>query len=82
MKATVTTLTGLQQSITQNNSGFSLSFSVQGTQVSANPATSTNLQPRRPDCRRHRTGSEARGRAGLNLGGILAMSSIGVTRGQ
>jgi hypothetical protein len=34
MKATVTTLTSLQQSITQASSGFTLSFSVQGTQVS------------------------------------------------
>jgi hypothetical protein len=34
MKATVTALTSLQQSITQANGGFTL-FSVQGAQVSA-----------------------------------------------
>jgi hypothetical protein len=34
MKATVTALTNLQQSIMQANSGFTLSFSVQGAQIS------------------------------------------------
>ncbi len=34
MKSTITALTNLQQSITQNNSGFTLSFSIAGTQVS------------------------------------------------
>jgi uncharacterized protein YggE len=34
MKATIATLTALQQAITKNNSGMSLAFGVQGTRVS------------------------------------------------
>ncbi len=34
LKSTVTALMNLQQSVTQNSSGFTLSFSLQGTQVS------------------------------------------------
>jgi uncharacterized protein YggE len=76
MKATVTTLTGLQQSITQNNSGFSLLFSVQGTQVSATlqQAQTCSLAGLIADATAQ--AQKLAAAAGLNLGGILAMSSI------
>jgi hypothetical protein len=75
MKATVTALTGLQQSITQTNSAFSLSFLVQGTQVSASlrQAQTCSLTGLIADATAQ--AQKLASAAGLNLGPILAMSS-------
>ena len=75
MKDTVAMLTALQKSIGQNKSGLALSFSVQGTQVSA------QLQQMRT-CSSADLLADARAEAqklasaaGLFLGGVLSMSS-------
>jgi hypothetical protein len=78
MNATVTALTGLQQSITQTNSAFSLSFSVQGTQVSASQQAQTcSITGLIADATAQ--AQKLASAAGLNLGAILAMSSIAPT---
>jgi hypothetical protein len=75
MKDTVTTLTGLQKNITQQNTGLTLSFNVQGTQVS------TQLQQSFvcpiPDllADAQAQAQKLAGAAGLSLGMVLAMSS-------
>jgi hypothetical protein len=75
MKATVTLLTSLQQTIMQANNGFTLTFSVQGTLVSA------SLQPSQtcsiPGLISNATAQAQNlaSAAGLNLGSIVAMSS-------
>ena len=75
MQATVTALTSLQQSITQNNSGLTLSFSVAGTQVSQ------QLQQMQV-CPLSDLLSDAQAQAqklahvaGFSVGSVLAMSS-------
>jgi hypothetical protein len=79
MKATVTALNSLQQSILQNNSGFLLSFSVQGTQVSASlqQAQTCSITGLIADATAQ--AQKLASAAGLNLGAILAMSSIAPT---
>jgi hypothetical protein len=76
MRATVAALASLQQSIMQNNSGFSLSFSVQGTQVSASlqQAQTCSLTGLIADATAQ--AQKLASAAGLNLGSILAMSSL------
>ena len=75
MKSTVTLLTGLQQSLAQKKGGFTMSFSVQGTQVSQQAQQS---QP----CSVSDLISDARAQAqkmasaaGVSLGPILALST-------
>jgi|ERR1035441_1266365 uncharacterized protein YggE len=75
MKATVTTLTSLQQSITQASSGFTLSFSVQGTQVSTSLLQSQTCNIAGLIVDATAQAQKLATAAGLNLGSILAMSS-------
>ena len=75
MKATVTALTSLQQSNIQSNSGFALSFSVQGTQVSASAQQSQVCSITGLITDATAQAQKLASAAGLNLGSILAMSS-------
>jgi hypothetical protein len=75
MKATVTALTSLQQSIMQANNGFTLSFSVQGTQVSASVLQSQVCSITGLIADATAQAQKLASAAGLNLGSILAMSS-------
>jgi uncharacterized protein YggE len=75
MKATVTALTSLQQSIMQANSGFTLTFSVQGTQVSAGLQQSQTCSVAGLIADATAQAQKLASAAGLNLGSILAMSS-------
>src|ERR1022692_3262047 len=77
MKATVTALTSLQQSIMQANSGFTLSFSVQGTQVSASLQQSQVCSIPGLIADATTQASKLASAARLNLGSIAAMSSAG-----
>lgn len=76
MKSTVAMLTKVQQNIGSKNSGLTLSFSVRGTQVSA------QLQQSQP-CSVPDLVSDARAQAlkiataaGVSMGGIIGMSSV------
>ena len=76
IKDTVAMLTALQKSISQNNSGLTLSFSVQGTQVSQQlqqmqTCTAADLLP---DARAQ--AQKLASAANLFLGAVLAMSSV------
>ena len=75
MKATVTALTSLQQSIMQANSGFTLSFSVQGTQVSTSLQQSQTCSIPGLISDATAQAQKLASAAGLNLGSIVAMSS-------
>jgi len=75
MKATVGALTSLQQSIMQANSGFTLSFSVQGTQVSASLQQSQTCSITGLIADATAQAQKLAAAAGLNLGSILALSS-------
>ena len=81
MKATVTALTSLQQSIMQANSGFTLSFSVQGTQVSASLQQSQVCSIPGLIADATTQASKLASAARLNLGSIAAMSSAGSNSG-
>ena len=81
MKATVTVLTSLQQSIMQANSGFTLSFSVQGTQVSASLQQSQVCSIPGLIADATTQASKLASAARLNLGSIAAMSSAGSNSG-
>jgi uncharacterized protein YggE len=76
MKSTVTKLTMLQQSVAKANSGMTLSFSVQGTQVSPQVAQSQtcSLPDLVSDARAQ--AQKIASAAGMALGAILAMSSL------
>jgi hypothetical protein len=75
IKDTIATLTVLQQSIAKQNTGLTLSFSVQGTQVSAQSQQSFVCPI--PDLLADATtqAQKLASAAGLNLGGVLAMSN-------
>jgi uncharacterized protein YggE len=75
MKATVTALSSLQQSIAQTNSGFTLSFAVQSAQVSTSllQSQACNIGALISDATAQ--AQKLATAAGLNLGSILAMSS-------
>jgi hypothetical protein len=76
MKATVAMSTALGTTITQNNSGLTLSFSVQGTQVSAQ-LQQMQTCPVSGLLSDARTAAQALANAAnLFLGSILAMSSM------
>ena len=74
MKATVAALTSLQQSITQANSGFTLSFSVQGAQVSTSLLQSQTCNVAGLIAEAAGQAQKLASAAGLNLGSILALS--------
>jgi hypothetical protein len=75
MKATVTALTSLQQSIVQANSGFTLSFSVQNAQVSTSLLQSQSCNIPALMAEATAQAQKLAAAAGLSLGSILAMSS-------
>ena len=75
MKATVTSLTSLQQSIVQANSGFTLSFSVQNAQVSTSLLQSQSCNIPALMAEATAQAQKLAAAAGLSLGSILAMSS-------
>lgn len=76
MKDTVATLTGLQKTITQNNSGLMLSFNVQGTQVSPQllQMQTCSVADLLSDARTK--AQQLANAADLFLGSVLAMSSV------
>ncbi len=76
MKATITTLTGLEQSISQNNSGLSLSFSIQGTQVSQQLQQSQVCPLSDLLASAQSQAQKLANVAGMSIGAILAMSSV------
>ena len=72
VKDTITTLSSLQPKLAAQNNGLSLSFSIQGTQSSAQPAAcslTALLANARTQAQNLANG------AGLSVGNILAMSS-------
>src|ERR1017187_9921498 len=73
MKATVTTLTSLQQSTMQANSGFTLSFSVQSAQVSTSLLQSQSCNIPGLIAEATAQAQKLAAAAGLNLGSILAI---------
>lgn len=75
LKATVTTLTNLQKTITQNNSGLTLSFQVAGTQVSPQlqQSQTCSMTDLLTDARAQ--AQKIASAAGVILGDVLAMSS-------
>ena len=75
MKATVTALTSLQQSILQANSAFTLSFSVQSAQVSTSLLQSQTCNIAGLIVDATAQAQKLAAAAGLSLGSILAMSS-------
>lgn len=72
VKDTITTLSSLQAKIAAQNNGLSLSFSIQGTQSSAQPAA-CSLPALLTNARTQ--AQNLADSAGLTVGNILAMSS-------
>src|SRR5438874_1912535 len=75
-KETVTTLTNLQQTIAQKNSGLTLSFYLQGSQVSQQLQQSQNCAFTELVADARAQAQKLATAAGLNVGTILAMSSF------
>ena len=74
IKDTIATLTGLQQRIAQQTNGLTLSFSVQGTQVSAQLQQSQVCPTSDLLADATAQAQKLAGAAGLSLGGVLSMS--------
>jgi uncharacterized protein YggE len=74
MKDTVALLTNLEASITQNNSGLTLSFAVEGTQVSTQALQSQACVVSDLITQAQTQAQTIAGAAGLFVGRILAMS--------
>ena len=75
MKDTVTLLTNLVTSVAQNNSGLTLSFTVQGTHVSASAAEAQTCSISALLSNAQTQAQNLASAAGLVVGRILAMSS-------
>ncbi|HTR36078.1 MAG TPA: hypothetical protein VMH80_09265 [Bryobacteraceae bacterium] len=75
MKDTVASLTALQQSINQNTSGLALSFTVQGTQVSAQLAQSQTCSYSGLFADAQAQAQTLAAAAGVSVGQVLALSS-------
>jgi len=75
MKATVTMLTALEQSIGQANSGLTLSFQVSGTEASAALLASQSCSLVQLIANATTQAQQLANAAGLSIGPILAMSS-------
>jgi hypothetical protein len=75
IKDTIATLTGLQQRIAQQNNGLTLSFNVQGTQVSGQLQQSQVCPTSDLLADATAQAQKLAGAAGLSLGAILAISS-------
>lgn len=74
MKDTIAMLTALQKSIAQKNSGLTLTFSVQGAQVSQQLAQSQTCSVSDLLADARKQAQKLADAAGLFLGGVLAMS--------
>jgi hypothetical protein len=74
-KATVASLTTLQQNLTKANNGLTLSFSIVGTQVSQQLAQSQTCSLASLLSAASTQAQSIAAAAGVNLGGILALSS-------
>lgn len=76
LKTTAATLTALQQNIGKNDSGLTLSFAVQGTQVSVQlqQSQACSVADLISDARAQ--AQKIASAAGFNLGGILAISGV------
>ena len=75
LKATVTMLRNLQESLVQTNTGFTLAFTLEGTQVSASLQQSQTCSITGLIADATAQAQKLASAAGLNLGSILAMSS-------
>jgi uncharacterized protein YggE len=75
IKDTIATLSGLQQRIGQQNNGLTLSFNVQGTQVSAQLQQSQVCPTSDLLADATAQAQKLAGAAGLSLGAVLAMSN-------
>jgi len=75
IKDTIATLTALQQRIAQQTNGLTLSFNVQGTQVSAQLQQSQVCPTSDLLADATAQAQKLAGAAGLSLGAVLAMSS-------
>jgi hypothetical protein len=73
LKDTTAALTALQKSISQNNSGLTLSFTLSGTQVSGQQAPSCNLADLVAKARSH--AQDIAGAAGFKAGAIVGLTS-------
>jgi len=75
LKATVTMLRSLQESLVQANTGFTLAFALQGTQVSAGLQQSQTCSIAGLIADATAQAQKLASAAGMSLGSILAMSS-------
>jgi len=74
MKATIATLTNLQQTIARNNTGLSLAFSVQGSRVSPDGQSPDQCQPKDLISDAQAQAQKLAAAAGLTAGPIVAIS--------
>jgi hypothetical protein len=74
IKATIASLTALQQSIAQNNSGITLTFQVQGTQVSTELIQSQTCAAKDLVADAQAQAQNVAAAAGLAIGPIVAIS--------
>jgi uncharacterized protein YggE len=81
LTATIGTLTKLEQTITQNNSGLTLSFSVEGTQVSQQLQQSQTCSNANLIADATAQAQQLATAAGLTLGPVLQLSNAGLTYG-
>jgi spore germination protein YaaH len=80
MTATIGTLTKLEQTITQNNSGLTLSFSVGGTQVSQQLQQSQTCSNADLVSDATAQAQKLAAAAGLTLGPVLQLSNAGLNQ--
>ncbi len=79
LTATIGTLTKLEQTITQNNSGLTLSFSVEGTEVSQQLQQSQTCSNADLMADATAQAQKLATAAGLTLGPVLQLSNAGLT---
>ena len=78
IKATIASLTALQQSVAQNNSGMTLMFQVQGSQVSSDLIQSQgcSIKDLVADAQAQAQAVASAAAAGLAIGPIIALSNL------
>ncbi len=79
LTSTINSLTTLQQTITQNNSGLSLNFSVNGTQVSNQLRQSQSCSSSDLISDATAQGQKLAAAAGMSLGPLLSVSQVPLT---
>ena len=86
MKATITSLAALQQSVAQNNSGMTLMFQVLGSQVSSDliQSQACSMKDLTSDAQAHAQAVAFAAAGGLAIGPIVALSNLssGAASGQ